>query len=897
MPGKGACSVAEARRVGARGARIGSPRGNRRLRMYWMRMGSRRAPFGGAYFSDMKPSQRMGLLLGAALLAAVGASAQEPSGTLDATFNPGDPGHQIGDGAAGMVNALAALPDGRMLVGGDFQKYNARLSPSLAMVTADGYLAPGFQGAPINGAVNAVAVQPDGRILIAGNFTLVGNDQRQRIARLEPDGTLDPTFDPIGLGANGQVLALALQPDGKVLVGGLFSMCMGVPRNRIARLNADGTLDAAFDVGTGASASVQALALQPDGRVVIGGGFTAFNGVGRQRLARLNADGSLDPNFCGNGQGANSTVRALLLRPDGRILIGGAFTDYAGTPRNRIARILPGGGIDALFDPGQGADLTVKAMAFHTNGGLIVAGDFTAVGGAQRRHIARITANGALDAAFAVPGGGPDLPVSAILTQPSGRIVVAGAFTSCSGRRLNGLLRLNPDGAVDGTFNPPGGANGFIAKVLLQPDGRIVIAGHFTGYDGWPRNRVARLLSDGAIDQSFDPGIGPNNEVLCAALQPDGRILIGGLFAQVGGQTRTRIARLLPDGSLDESFQPEFIGPDAIILDVAVQPDGRILVGGIFTQCNGEPRHGIVRLHPDGSLDASFSIGDGMVTVHNQPWVRSMALLPDGDILVAGNFIMIDNQVRNTLARLDPDGGVDPGFEAAVNAFADPSVVVTLANGDILAGGNFYSDDLLEWFGLVRLGSNGALARSYPFTATSIGAWWMDCIQPLANGGAVVGGLFASIDGVIAGSIARLSPDGDVDPGFAPVSGTEGYIGSMALLPTGKLLIAGGFDAYDGVGRNRIARLHHALPVGMGEHGAADAALYPNPTTGEAVISGGAPGSARLRVRDASGRLHWAGQRTGHSPQRFDFGFLAPGAYFLEVEARDGWRALPFIRQ
>lgn len=854
-------------------------------------------PSDGAYFSDMEPPHRIGLLLGAALLAFSGAPAQEPSGTLDATFNPGDSGYQIGDGAAGMVNALATLPDGRMLVGGDFQKYNARLSPSLAVVAADGYLAPGFQGAPINGPVNAVAAQPDGRILIAGNFTLVGSDQRQRIARLEPDGTLDPTFDPTGLGANGQVLALALQPDGKVLVGGLFTMCMGVPRNRIARLHADGTLDATFDVGTGASASVQALALQPDGRVLIGGGFTSFNGVGRQRLARLNADGSLDPNFCGNGQGANSTVRVLLLRPDGRILIGGAFTDYAGAPRNRIARILPGGGIDALFDPGQGADLTVKAMAFHTNGGLIVAGDFTAVGGAQRRHIARITANGALDAAFAVPGGGPDLPVSAIVTQPSGRIVVAGAFTSCSGRRLNGLLRLNPEGALDGTFNPPGAANGTITEVLLQPDGRIVIVGYFTGYDGWPRNRVARLLSDGSIDQSFDPGLGANNHVHCAALQPDGRILIGGEFTEAGGQARSRIARLLPDGSLDASFQPQFIGPYASILALAVQPDGRILVGGSFTQCNGEPRHGIVRLHADGSLDAGFSIGDGMVANANQPWVRTLALLPDGDILIGGNFNIIDNQERNALARLDPDGGVDPGFEAGLNAFADPTEVVLLTNGDMLVAGLFYSDDLLEWFGLARLHGDGALARSYPFTAPALGWRWPDCILPLPNGGAVVGGLFASIDGVAAGSIARLSPEGDVDPGFAPLSGTEGYIGSMALLPSGKLLIAGGFDAYDGVGRNRIARLHHALPVGIGEHSAADERLYPNPTTGELVFEGGLPGAVRLRVRDASARLHWSGQRTGFSPQRFDFSFLPPGAYFLELEGQEGWRALPFIRQ
>ncbi len=197
-------------------------------------------------------------------------------------------------------------------------------------------------------------------VLVGGAFTVIdGSSTRQYLARLRTSGTggLDITFAAT---ANGAVAALALQSDGRIVVGGLFTSIGGVTRNRIARLSASGgthALDAGFNPD--ADAEVRAIAIQPDGKIVIGGLFTTIGGVTRNRVARLNADGSLDTGFNPN---ANSAASAIALQPDGKIIIAGAFTTIGGVTRNRVARLNADGSLDTTFaDPV--ANNTVNAIA------------------------------------------------------------------------------------------------------------------------------------------------------------------------------------------------------------------------------------------------------------------------------------------------------------------------------------------------------------------------------------------------------------------------------------------------------------------------------------------------------------------------------------------------------
>jgi uncharacterized delta-60 repeat protein len=179
--------------------------------------------------------------------------------------------------------------------------------------------------------VYSIALQADGKVLIGGQFTTIGGVTRSNIARLNPDGTLDTGFNP---NADNSVYSIALQADGKVLIGGDFTTIGGMARNRVARLNPDGTLDTGFNPN--ANRHVGSIALQADGKVLIGGNFTTIGKVTRHYIARLNPNGTLDTGFNPN---ANSYVFSIAFQADGKVLIGGNFTTIGKVTRSCIARL------------------------------------------------------------------------------------------------------------------------------------------------------------------------------------------------------------------------------------------------------------------------------------------------------------------------------------------------------------------------------------------------------------------------------------------------------------------------------------------------------------------------------------------------------------------------------
>ena len=363
------------------------------------------------------------------------------------------------------------------------------------------------------------------------------------------------SFDP---NANSDVRALAVQADGKILVGGFFTSIGGQTRNRIALLNPDGSLDASFDPN--ANDAVRAIAVQADGKIVVGGDFTSIGGQTRNQIARLNPDGSLDTSFDPN---ANREVRAIAMQADGKILVGGAFSSIGGQTRSDIARLSPDGSLDATFDP----------------------------------NVTNTTGTGA---------------VFAIAVQADGKIVVGGVFTSIGGQTRNDIARLNPDGSLDASFDP--NANFFVEALAVQADGKILVVGLFSSIGGQTRNGIARLNSDGSLDANFDPNA--NGQVHAVAVQADGKIVVGGTFFTIGGQTRNRIARLNPDGSLDASFDPN---ANFFVFAIAVQADGKILVGGTFTFIGGQTRNRIARLYPEAPSCSVTSTVCGRIIVGTAP--------------------------------------------------------------------------------------------------------------------------------------------------------------------------------------------------------------------------------------------------------------------------------------
>lgn len=348
------------------------------------------------------------------------------------------------------------------------------------------------------------------------------------------------TVDGFNPDANGFVRTVVVQTDGKIIIGGEFTQVAGTPRNRIARLNADGTLDTGFDPN--ASGLVYKIVLQADGKILVGGEFATIGGQTRNGLARLNADGTVDSfNPNPNSFGDPTYIFAIAVQTDGKILIGGFFYDVDAVSRFNLARVNADGTLDATFT--AETDGQVFAIALQADGKILLGGYFATIGGQPRNRLARLNADGTLDTAFSadVDGG-----VLVIALQADGKILVGGQFSTIGGQPRTTLARLNIDGTVD-SFNP-GGDTGIFA-IVVQPDGKILIGGDFaTIIGGESRTNIARLNPDGTAD-SFDPNA--DTTVFAIAPQTDGKILIGGNFTTLnpnntGAVTRNRVARLIP---------------------------------------------------------------------------------------------------------------------------------------------------------------------------------------------------------------------------------------------------------------------------------------------------------------------------------------------------------------
>src|SRR5438874_4125607 len=294
-----------------------------------------------------------------------------------------------------------------------------------------------------------------------------------------------------------------------------------------------------------ANGAVEVVVVQPDGKILIGGDFTTLspNGgvaVTRNRIARLNPDGTIDTAFDPN---ANGSVDAIALAADGKILVGGAFISLGGQTRMRIARLDAATGAPDSFNPNVTGGLAVFAVAVQADGKILVGGDFALVGGQTRNFIARLDATTGSPDSFN-PNANDD--INSIALQADGKILVGGVFGVIGGQNRNRIARLDPATGLADSFNP--NADSTVLSIALQADGKILAGGGFTHVGGQTRNRVARLDPTTGSPDSFNPNA--NNLVFSVAMQTDGKILAGGILRNVGGQTRNLIAQLEPGTSL-----------------------------------------------------------------------------------------------------------------------------------------------------------------------------------------------------------------------------------------------------------------------------------------------------------------------------------------------------------
>jgi len=372
-----------------------------------------------------------------------------------------------------------------------------------------------IKGAGADGFLRVVAVQPDGKVLMGGNFNMVRGVNNALLTRLNQDGAPDAGFiSPFPAGGAPRIYTVGVQTDGRILAAGMFTAIGGTLRTNIARLQADGTFDPSFNSGAGPSGLVRIMALQPDGRILIGGEFTTVNKTNRNRVARLNADGSLDLTF-DPGTGADNIVRTVALLPTGQVLVGGLFTSFNGHPSKFLVRLNANGTLDASFPAGSGPNSNVYFAAPQPDGKIFISGDFTAVNGTNINRVARLWADGSLDTSFSPAGGALGGPVYHVIRQENGRIVIGGGFTTVNGATLNRLARLNPDGSLDPDFNPGAGADNEVLTLAIQGDGKLLAGGLFATYESTNVGMIARIYGD-PLYPSLDAQLADSSHLLVA---------------------------------------------------------------------------------------------------------------------------------------------------------------------------------------------------------------------------------------------------------------------------------------------------------------------------------------------------------------------------------------------
>lgn len=780
-------------------------------------------------------------------------------GTPDSAFNPNP---------NGTVSTIAVQSDGKILVAGIFGSLGGGVCNNFGRLNTDGTLDRSFSSSI--GGINAIAVQPDGKILLGGSFQAVNNAFVSSVCRLTPAGGLDGTFKTTST-VNGAVHALALQPDGGILLGGVFTKLWGTNRLGIARLNSDGSLDLSFNPGS--TNSVDCITLQPDGKILVAGAFTFLAGQPRNHMARLNPDGTLDTAF---NPSANDTILSMTLQANGDILVGGQFTTLGTATRKYLGRLYPDGSVDPIFDPGAGS--SVYSLALQTDGKLIVGGSFTTLAGQPRAYLGGLNATEPANQLLTVQnttvtwlrgGSGPEVTSTSFDISTNGTnfyslgpgLRIAGGWQMISpSLASNATLRIRGFYA-GGHFN----GSGWTSEIAIGPPVitqspvsllgnaassaafNVTASGSPPLFYQWRRNAQvlpgetsdtlvltniqwsdngnrydvivsnsfglvlsaqAMLTVNLAVPDLLNPAA--NTAVRSIAIQADGKILLGGDFTALGAQAKSRLARLNPDGSVDTSFGGS---ADNSVSWLAVREDNRIYVGGNFSTLAGQPRAYLGRLNANGSPDAFDPVLNGGV----------MSLALDG----AGNLIVGTIGYNNaSVLRFMADDTLDPSFNVAVNSFASPFVsdLLVQPDGQIVVAGVFDSLAGQSYSGFARLQSTG---RIDPSLRASFGGGQVISIAPQADGKLLLGGDFNSVNGLAREHIARLNADGSLDPDFNP--GADGQVSAIAVQSNGRILVGGWFTTLDGRQRPYLGRLN--------QDGSLDETFYPAPDTGVFAIA------------------------------------------------------------
>ncbi len=677
--------------------------------------------------------------------------------------------------ASGNILDAALQTDGKIILVGDFEFFNGTAAKNIVRLNSNGSIdntfntGTGPNNLPFVNNISSIRLMENGKILLRGLFQSFNGVSRNRLVRLNSDGSVDTGFVPPASPIdNSGAFRLALAANNDVVVYSYFNNS----RNFINKLNSVGSIDPAFNIGTGFNGGISDIEIQPDGKILVAGNFTEFNGQSVGYVVRLNSDGSLESSF---GTGANNAVTKVRYSSFNKIILTGIFNTFNGQNAPSIIVLNLDGSIDngILF-----SGLPIANDAVLTSTTEIIVG-----GGFARTSRYSSLPNNTLQ--YTPANSTEQDVINKVLIQPDGKIVLIGSPSSLS----NVIYRLNADLTLDATFNTGIGA-GIAARIhqtATQLDGKIIVTGNFAFLKGEEKKGIARLNNDFTLDGSFNSGTGffpnKNNFFYSLAAQADGKIIVHGQFDGYNGTQTGETIRLNADGTIDNTFVNSgvgffcsFCGVFSKVITI-VQGDGSYLIGGSFLSFGGQSRSYLLRILSNGDFDASFN------PTLNGP-ITAMALQPDGKILITGNFNTLNGTaINNKLIRLNSNGTLDATFTSALltSGTSINQIYVTESDKIILGGSLTISAN--NTYPCVRLEPNGNLDASFNLGTAGSGSVYVLNDKTL---------LISS-----SGTLRRVDSQGIPDPDFNPVPITgigQVSVETVLAIEPNKLLITGFFN-------------------------------------------------------------------------------------------------------
>ena len=675
-----------------------------------------------------------------------------------------------------------------------------------AMLTVNAaVLDPLTSGEP-NGSVFATAIQSDGRLVVGGTFTVVGAYVRNHLARLLPDGKLDAQFNP---NANGDVYCVLQQSDGKLLVGGAFTTIGNKTCRYLGRLFPDGTLDTNFNAAV--TGTIYCLAWERDGQILAGG---------VNKLLRFTEAGVIDTTFNPTVSGTIYSIvdQPVMVTAGTGIIVGGSFLTIAGGGRQSLARLWPDGRLDTLFNtPVTG---TVYTLALQQDGGVVLGGQFTKVGTYSRANIARIDLSGRVVEDY---NPGATNTVYSIATQADGKLVLGGQFTYLAGVSRTGLGRLNPDGSIDPTFDPRASTT---YALSLQADGKLVVGGSFSSLNGVTCNRLGRLKATGTVSQQLVSTPATAQWLRSGAL-PEVDQVVFEQYVPGGGWVK------LGDG---ERIAGGWAANAAVTPGLTWRARGKTSggycsgSGSIIELVTGPV---VILTQPVGNTVSSSTAIPMSVTASgtgplSYQWFRNGIALPgetnatyDALSMTASYQVVVCNEfgcIQSAVASNWRLGGADnvarPTLNSTVYALA------IQADGKVLIAGSFTNVYMsatgnLARNGLLRLNTNGTLDDAFD---PNVQGGAVGSLAVMPDRKIVLGGNFTAVGGQPRSCLARLNADGTLDTGFVANVFGDYTMGVYALVPVadGKLLVGGSFISVGGQSRSCAALLEATGAVDAG---------------------------------------------------------------------------------